>query len=92
MKPEQILRARELLCLTQTQLGQALGVHWITVSKWERGIARPSQLRIDIMSGVLEHAHWGEPRTTGRMIRLALEEGSQVHALQLLLSFSIDGE
>lgn len=38
MKPEQIALARELLGLTQAQLGQVLDVHPRTVSKWERGV------------------------------------------------------
>lgn len=32
---------RQTLNMTQRQLGDALGVHEITVSRWERGIAAP---------------------------------------------------
>lgn len=33
---------REALGLTQAQLAQLLGVHWVTVSKWERGELTPA--------------------------------------------------
>jgi transcriptional regulator with XRE-family HTH domain len=37
-----IRRTRKDLGLTQPQFGQLLDVHWVTVSKWERGEARPT--------------------------------------------------
>lgn len=33
---------RKALALSQVEFGQLLGVHLMTVSKWERGLARPS--------------------------------------------------
>jgi len=35
--PAEIKGVREKLRITQAQLGQLLGVHPITISKWERG-------------------------------------------------------
>jgi DNA-binding transcriptional regulator YiaG len=35
---EQFKSARDTLGLTQTAMAQRLGVHWMTVSKWERGL------------------------------------------------------
>jgi transcriptional regulator with XRE-family HTH domain len=39
MTAEQLKRARKALDLEQTQLARKLGVHPMTVSKWERGIS-----------------------------------------------------
>jgi len=40
--PAEVLGVRERLGLNQTQLAQLLGVHPLTVSKWERGLLTPS--------------------------------------------------
>jgi DNA-binding transcriptional regulator YiaG len=37
--PKQFKDARDALGLTQTAMAQRLGVHQMTVSKWERGLA-----------------------------------------------------
>lgn len=42
LAPREITRIRERLKLTQAQLGQLLGVHPLTVSKWERGTLVPN--------------------------------------------------
>lgn len=42
MQAVEIQSTREKLGLTQTQFGQLLGVHSMTVSKWERGVAVPT--------------------------------------------------
>ena len=39
MTAEQLKRARKALVLEQTELAKRLGVHPMTVSKWERGIS-----------------------------------------------------
>lgn len=36
-----IVRLRRHLRLTQLELGRRVGVHWVTVSRWERGICSP---------------------------------------------------
>lgn len=41
---------RELLGLNQLQFAQLLGVHPITVSKWERGIAAPTDYQTAFLS------------------------------------------
>ncbi len=40
--PGYIMRLREALGMTQQQLGDAIGVDSMTVSRWERGTLRPS--------------------------------------------------
>lgn len=42
MTSEELKTVREALRLTQSQLAQLLGVHEITISKWERGHGKPS--------------------------------------------------
>lgn len=39
---KQILELRETLGLTQAQLAQLVGVHVLTISKWEREVLTPS--------------------------------------------------
>lgn len=42
MKPKRIKKIRDKLQYNQVHLAQILDVHPITVSKWERGILKPS--------------------------------------------------
>lgn len=49
MKPEEIVRLRKALGISQPQLAEYLGVHPMTVSKWERGAALPTQYQIEMM-------------------------------------------
>lgn len=42
MTPTEIVAVRNSLNMTQGQLAQLLGVHSLTVSKWERGLLRPT--------------------------------------------------
>jgi putative transcriptional regulator len=50
MNASEIKSIRELLNLNQLQFAQLLGVHPITVSKWERGIATPTDYQQAFMS------------------------------------------
>ena len=43
---EQIKALREFLALTQDQFAERVGVHVMTVSKWERGICEPASIAI----------------------------------------------
>ncbi len=42
MTPAEVVAIRVSLNMTQSQLAQLLGVHSLTVSKWERGLLRPT--------------------------------------------------
>ena len=42
MTAAELQKLREKLGLSQVQLAQLLGVHPLTVSKWERGILAPT--------------------------------------------------
>ena len=87
MKPEQINLARELLKLSQAELAQVLDVHQRTVSKWERGLLKPSHMRTSILRGVLQRADDGKlSRQLGGRIRGALRSGAPMAALSWLLA------
>lgn len=49
MKPIEVQQVREKLRLTQAQFGQLLGVHPMTVSKWERGVAQPTPYQLALI-------------------------------------------
>lgn len=53
-----IRHLREELGLSQEQLARNLGVSFMTVSRWERGHSKPSQLAIDKLSQFKDE--WGE--------------------------------
>ena len=44
MTPDDLRTWREKHGYTQVQLAQALGVHEMTVSKWERGVTRKDKI------------------------------------------------
>ncbi|MCB9760761.1 MAG: helix-turn-helix domain-containing protein [Alphaproteobacteria bacterium] len=50
MLPGQIRELRISLGFTQGQFAQLLGVHSLTVSKWERGLLSPSPRQVALMN------------------------------------------
>jgi transcriptional regulator with XRE-family HTH domain len=50
MNHDQILALRTALGLSQVQFAQLFGVHFMTVSKWERGVVAPSPYQIALMN------------------------------------------
>ena len=49
MNASEITRLRTALGLTQAQLATLLGVHALTLSKWERGVLAPSPYQAALM-------------------------------------------
>jgi putative transcriptional regulator len=49
MSPNQVSALRTTLKLSQAEFGQLFGVHPMTVSKWERGVLRPSAYQFALM-------------------------------------------
>lgn len=39
---ERLKADRELLGLSQIEFAELLGVHWVTISRWERGVKTPN--------------------------------------------------
>lgn len=50
MSPDKILALRTSLGLSQVQFAQLFGVHFMTVSKWERGVISPSTYQLALMN------------------------------------------
>jgi putative transcriptional regulator len=49
MTPAAIAAIRKALGLSQVEFGQLFGAHFMTISKWERGLAQPSPYQIALM-------------------------------------------
>jgi len=49
MQPAEIASLRRALGLSQVEFGQLCDAHSMTVSKWERGVLRPSAYQIALM-------------------------------------------
>ena len=50
MTAQQIAELRQRLGLSQVQLAQLLGVHSLTVSKWERGLLAPTEHQTTLLA------------------------------------------
>lgn len=50
MSGSEIRSIRERLGMSQLQFGQLLGVHWVTVSRWERGELKPNAYQTEMIS------------------------------------------
>ncbi len=70
MNSEEIRTIREDLALTQTVFAQLLGVHPLTVSKWERGIAAPTDYQLALLESFRD-AHQNKPEI-GEVVRKLL--------------------
>lgn len=56
MNSAQILALRAALGLSQVQFAQLFGVHFMTVSKWERGLVAPTPYQLALMNQFAETA------------------------------------
>lgn len=54
MDSDEILRRRTALGLTQTELGDAVGVHQITIHRWEAGKSAPSGLALRALAAAFD--------------------------------------
>jgi transcriptional regulator with XRE-family HTH domain len=82
MIPTEILAVRDRLGLSQPQLAQLLGVHPLTVSKWERGILAPSQHQETLLQSFRKAA---KNPDIGEQVASALVAVGVAFALLLLL-------
>ena len=82
VKAATIKATRKRLGLTQPQLGQLLGVHWVTVSKWERGLLAPDAYRSALLERFARTASQKAPPSNAGEVLVAL---GLVAALLLLL-------
>jgi DNA-binding XRE family transcriptional regulator len=73
---------RTTLGLTQSQLADLLGVHWITVSKWERGQLEPGPYHAGM---ILKFRDAARTKDIGRKVATALVTAGAIAAVFLLL-------
>lgn len=85
MPPEQISALRTSLGLSQVQFAQLFGVHFMTVSKWERGLVAPSPYQVALMSQFAQTAA-AKQHQAQEVVRNLLVGAGVVAALAWLLS------
>lgn len=83
MTPAQVVAIRESLGLTQAQLAQLLGVHPLTVSKWERGVLSPNPHQAALLGSFRRAAH-REPDVGQVVVGLLVAAGIGVALYALL--------
>ena len=86
MNAHAIKSLRELLNLNQVQLAQLLGVHPITVSKWERGESAPTAYQMALLQHFQDGARDKEVRISIESLLIGMGVGV---ALALLLKHLI---
>ncbi len=60
MGPDRTLKAlRSRLDVSQKELGEMVGVHAMTVSKWERGVLRPNEHQRRVLRALADAAEHG---------------------------------
>lgn len=91
MTAAEVTALRDALRLTQAQFATLLGVHSLTVSKWERGRLQPAPYQVALMQS-FGRAQQREPNV-GALIGGALLAAGVGAALYLLLrpAFEDDG-
>lgn len=90
MTPEEIKDIRSSLDLTQVQFADLLGVHPITVSKWERGILTPTSHQAALIQSFAK-ASQKEDNIGDRVESLLVTAGVAV-ALYVILDAAFNGD
>lgn len=95
--PGGVAELRRRLGLTQGKLAELLGVHAMTVSKWERGLLFPAAHQATVLDALWRAA--GEAREVGREVRQltaflnqALVDVTEVEGMQLSASNQLRGK
>lgn len=86
MAPNPALKTRTALGLTQAEFGQLLGVHAMTVSKWERNETSPTPYQLNLFEQFIEGAKTQEVKSS--LKTLLIGAGVAV-AIAMLLSHLI---
>lgn len=71
MNASEIAKLRAKLGLNQAEFAQLFGVHAITVSKWERGVASPSPYQSALFNQFEEASKDKEVRSTIKEVLIA---------------------
>ena len=88
MAPNQILALRTALGLSQVQFAQLFGVHFMTISKWERGVVAPSPYQTALMSQFAQTAA-ARQQQAQEVVKNLLVGAGVVAALAWLLNTAI---
>lgn len=83
MTPTDIKALRVALFATQEQFGKLIHAHFVTVSKWERGIGRPDAWQASIIRTCREHCSL-RPKRLERA-RDLIKDGQPLDALGVML-------
>jgi putative transcriptional regulator len=75
---------RKALGLSQLEFGQLFGVHVMTASKWERGIAAPSAYQVALIREFEEAAAAGSHRMKSELKQMLVGRGVAAALLLLL--------
>lgn len=81
---------RRALRLSQVELGMILGVHFVTVSKWERDKLSPSSYQTALLYAMREAAK-NDP-DIGHRASVEIRAAGEIRALYLLLDAAFYGE
>jgi putative transcriptional regulator len=85
-----VAAVRKSLGLSQAEFGQLLGVHFITVSKWERGLAAPTPYQWALMAEFAKAAAAKQALADQRLKHTLVGAGA-VAALLWLLTLASKG-
>lgn len=88
MNPTDVASIRTKLGLSQAQLAALLGVHALTVSKWERGLLRPTAHQEALLSSFAKAGNAN--KTVGDEAKNALIAAGVVVALYILLNAAVN--
>lgn len=84
-----VLDTRRRLGLTQAQFAQLVGVHWVTVAKWEKGVLRPSPHQAAMIARFREAAYASSDKLGPQLAELIIAAGA-VAAVFLLLKLAFE--
>jgi transcriptional regulator with XRE-family HTH domain len=88
MAPDQILALRTALGLSQIQFAQLFGVHFMTVSKWERGVIVPSTYQLALMNQFAQTAAAKQQQAQNEVKNLLVGAGVVAALVWLLTAAS----
>jgi molybdopterin-binding protein len=96
VRPLAIVSLRDRLGLTQARLARLAGAHPMTVSKWERGLLRPSEHQRSILAALAAAAGGietgGPARELAAFLNQAFVDVSEVHGMKLSASNQLRGK
>lgn len=78
-----VSKVRKSMGLTQAQLAQLLGVHHLTISKWERGLLEPTPWHVAILHAIAADGLAGKEH--GRQVVEAMALRGVAYALFVAL-------